>query len=68
MVKMRQSYKDQEKMARSDAESIADFRNKVGNGVDVIEILSAEGEVSELNDVYYISRQLMEYMGSGFNG
>jgi anion-transporting ArsA/GET3 family ATPase len=68
MAKMRQSYKDQEKMARSDAQSIADFRNKVGNGVHVIEILSAEGEVSELNDVYCISRQLMEYTGSGFNG
>jgi anion-transporting ArsA/GET3 family ATPase len=67
-AKMRQSYKDQEKMAQNDAESIADFRNKIGNGVHVIEILSAEGEVSELNDVYYISRQLMEYMGSGFNG
>jgi anion-transporting ArsA/GET3 family ATPase len=66
LAKMRQSYQDQQKIARSDAESIAEFRKKVGVEVDIAEILSAEGEVSDLKDVYRISRQLMEMPGSKF--
>jgi anion-transporting ArsA/GET3 family ATPase len=59
--KMRRSYQDQEKIARSDAESIRDVRNKVGSAVEIIEISAAESEVADLNDVYNISRQLMNF-------
>ncbi len=65
MTKMHQSYLYHERMARSDARSIAEFRNKAGEGIDVVEILSAEEEVSDLRDLYQISRQLMRFSGSG---
>jgi len=62
IAKMRQSYSDQEKMARSDAESIAAFRKNIGDGLGMVEIFSAENEVVDLNDVYSISKQLASYI------
>jgi anion-transporting ArsA/GET3 family ATPase len=59
IAKMRKSYFNQEKMAQSDAESIGDFRKKIGDGINIVEILSAEGEIVDLVGVYNISRQLI---------
>jgi anion-transporting ArsA/GET3 family ATPase len=68
IAKMRQSYSNQAKMARSDAESIADFRQRIGEGVNIVEILSTQGEVVDLVDVYDISRQLARETGSESSG
>jgi anion-transporting ArsA/GET3 family ATPase len=59
MAKMHRSFEDQSKMARNDAASLDDFRKKIGSPIRMIEVYCAEGEVSDLNDVYQISRQLM---------
>ncbi len=59
MAKMRQSHAAQQDLARSDAESIAEFRKKIGADVKIVEIAAASSEIFELKDVYEISRQLM---------
>jgi len=57
--KMFESYRNSLKMARSDAQSIKEFKKKVGEEVNIKMIASAEGEVADLKDVYQISRRLM---------
>jgi len=59
--KLMASYENFQKLAKSDAESIRALQKKFGDDITMIQILSAaEGEVSDLNEVYQISVQLMK--------